>query len=208
MSDETAEESARLYCCGGYWCRSRGGEATLASFVGLIPEKGVTLQEVSCLGACEKGPNLILQTNDHRLLELNGVSEITRVNSVLEELLDVRVPKRGLQSLTFNLAANRHLQNNEIDEAIRNYDLALIVDYIPQEGVLRTLRSEALLMRASKHRANLEAAALDVDSPLRRKMRRVLMLATVVNIPVGAPNHFLWGKMVGEILKEEEDGKK
>ncbi len=62
--------SAEVLVCANHWCKSRGAEAALAAFVGLLPEKyafpesnqTVVLKQVGCMGACEKGPNIRVAT--------------------------------------------------------------------------------------------------------------------------------------------------
>ena len=56
LRGEASEPStpAEIYVCSNHWCASRGAEAALASFVGLIPEEdstddGRTVLSIACI---------------------------------------------------------------------------------------------------------------------------------------------------------------
>lgn len=164
---DTAPPAQRLQCdvsvCSNHWCKTRGSEAALAAFVGLLPENDATnmeapqiqIHEVGCMGACEKGPNIRVSTGK-RLYEINKVDGMPKVTSVLRDLLQVKIDERAVACLKDNLAGNLHLQCNELYSAIEAYDRALAVKYRPQEGVLLSMRSEAYLGRAFFHSVALD----------------------------------------------------
>ena len=198
-----------VWVCNNHWCRSRGAEAALASFVGLMDShKAVTIQEVECFGACEKGPNIRVKTQDDRLYEINKVDDIDRVVSILEDLLSLDVSSQGVEAMQYNLEANRRLQLNDVDGAILYYDRALAVGWASQEGVIRTLRSEAHLVRAGQHRSELERLlnfpGAAVESSLERESCRVLIWATLLTLSVSETRLSGWLYILSSLCSELE----
>ena len=115
------------------------------------------------MGACERGPNIRVRTSpgagqggEAKIYEINAVSNLAKVTSVLRDLLNLPVSDVAVATLEANLAGNQCLQRNEITLAIEAYDRALSFGYQPQRGVLLSMRAEAYLLRAFTHRKILE----------------------------------------------------
>jgi hypothetical protein len=114
------------------------------------------------MGACERGPNIRVCTGalggrgGPKTYEVNAVSDLAKVASVLRDLLNLPVSDLAVATLEANLAGNQCLQRNEISLALEAYDRALSLGYQPQRGVLLSMRAEAYLLRAFSHRKALE----------------------------------------------------
>ena len=121
------------------------------------------MNQVGCMGACERGPNIRVRTSpgagqgkEAKIYEINAVSNLAKVTSVLRDLLNVPVSDVAVATLEANLAGNQCLQRNEITLAIEAYDRAMSFGYEPQRGVLLSMRAGAYLLRAFTHRKALE----------------------------------------------------
>ena len=110
-----------MWVCGCRWCKERGGEATLSSFVALAPLRKrapgqgagpgrapgtpiVSVHEVDRFGVCDDGPNIRV-TNGTNLIEVNRVDSIEKVVSTFTSLLGVAVEPKAVECLKLNLEA-------------------------------------------------------------------------------------------------------
>ena len=75
----------------------------------------VRLNQVGCMGACERGPNIRVRTSpgagqggEAKIYEINAVSNLAKVTSVLRDLLNLPVSDVAVATLEANLAGNAY----------------------------------------------------------------------------------------------------
>mmetsp|Transcript_1184 Transcript_1184/g.4995 ORF Transcript_1184/g.4995 Transcript_1184/m.4995 type:complete len:373 (+) Transcript_1184:88-1206(+) len=165
--------TARVNVCTNRWCKEKGSGATLASFIGLIPDDNVLVSGVGCLGKCNKGPNIQIMHRNGTWYELNRVDSVDKVYRILTDHLQCRVSPAAAECLQHNFEGNAHLDRNEVTQAIASYNKAIDAGFKDQEGVILVMRSTAYLQRAFSHR-------IDVRNTLDRNADFQKMEAAII----------------------------
>ena len=106
-----------------------------------------------------------------------SVRSVENVVKILQDSLSLPVNLTSAEVLRLNYDGNFYLSEGKVDEAIRCYDQAILLNDQYQEGILRLMRGTALLQRAYALRSrfkNIISFAEDI-LPLFQDVRLFLI---------------------------------